>query len=433
MEFWRKRVRRIATNLLTPLVVLSISGTVPMACTTRDRTPIVSTTTVDSAGVTIVTHSAAVLNAAPTWTVDSPTTVVGGEDDREHYALFRVHAARFLDDGSIVVTNSGTQEVRIFGADGEYRRTIGKRGSGPGEFTTLWWAGEIDNGMLVAWDVQLARLTTFDRGGDVVGTLVVNPPEAFGPVLGLLVGVFTNGRLVLRDRPNERELRREPTGLRRDPSWYRWFNTDGEEIAVLEVPGWQGWFENKGRIWGTTPLIFGRSTQAAVARNHLVVGTNDSFELKLYRSSGDLTRVIRVQTDPVTASPDLVKGVREARMDSVRNLPRSGARVAGGVPIEVRLEPWRLQRIAEVPARETVPPFLHVVGDRGGRVWVSEYPLPHADSLRWIIFESNGAVAATALLPARWQLFDATAMRILVVSRDALDRESVMVVPLHEM
>jgi hypothetical protein len=244
--------------------------------------------------------------------------------------------------------------------------------------------------------------------------------------------VFADGGLVLRDRPTEMELKEALSGPRRDPSWYRWFNMDGDQIAVLEVPGWEGWFENDGRMWGTMPLILGRSTQVAITRDYLVVGTNDGFELKLYRSAGDLARVIRVQNRPTAASPALVAEIRQARMDSVRSLPRSEARV-DGVPIQERLEPWRLRRIAEVPARETVPPFLSLVGDRVGRIWVSEYLLPHADSLRWTILEDNGDIAATVQLPADWQLLDAMAMRILVVSRDALDRESVMVVPLHEI
>jgi hypothetical protein len=42
-----------------------------------------------------------------------------------------------LPDGSIAVADGGNAEVRIFAADGTYQRTVGRRGAGPGEFSSL--------------------------------------------------------------------------------------------------------------------------------------------------------------------------------------------------------------------------------------------------------------------------------------------------------
>ncbi len=109
-------------------------------------------TTADTIGTTVVRDSVAnddsvmvrviESTAQPTderlapFTVDpEPMVTIGRSDGDEPYLLHRVYDALRLYDGRIVAGNSGSQELRVFSADGRYERSVGRRGAGPGEFS----------------------------------------------------------------------------------------------------------------------------------------------------------------------------------------------------------------------------------------------------------------------------------------------------------
>ena len=66
-----------------------------------------------------------------------PTVDIGVLDGAPEYQLFRVRAALTLSDGRIVVSNSGTQQLRLYDPQGRYLVTAGGPGEGPGEFARL--------------------------------------------------------------------------------------------------------------------------------------------------------------------------------------------------------------------------------------------------------------------------------------------------------
>jgi len=81
--------------------------------------------------------SAGEAGAAPVLVpVDSPSLVIG-RGARPETQLHRVTGAFRLSIGAIVVLNAGTSEVRYFDARGAHVRSIGGRGSGPGEFGSM--------------------------------------------------------------------------------------------------------------------------------------------------------------------------------------------------------------------------------------------------------------------------------------------------------
>jgi len=72
--------------------------------------------------------------------VDSvPTVDIGNEADGPHAIFSGPVFPALLSDGGIVVANGDSQELRFFSASGEWIRSVGRAGSGPGEFTSLGW------------------------------------------------------------------------------------------------------------------------------------------------------------------------------------------------------------------------------------------------------------------------------------------------------
>ena len=69
---------------------------------------------------------------------------------------------------ALYIADLVNHEVRVFGLDGAHRRTFGREGEGPGEFSglhSITWVGD----RLLALDYVIGRVTEFSAEGDVLG------------------------------------------------------------------------------------------------------------------------------------------------------------------------------------------------------------------------------------------------------------------------
>lgn len=100
----------------------------------------------------------------------TPVLTVGVSDGDAGLMFNLVHSARRLADGTLLVADGGSREVRWYGVDGEPVRAVGRRGEGPGEFdgplSLLPWPGDT----VAVLDHGQRRLTLFGASGEVVRT-----------------------------------------------------------------------------------------------------------------------------------------------------------------------------------------------------------------------------------------------------------------------
>ncbi|HST61024.1 MAG TPA: hypothetical protein VLK84_20135, partial [Longimicrobium sp.] len=117
-------------------------------------------TVTDSAGVRIVQSDRPAWKDGKGWRVgDAPSLDIGVMDGEAAYQLDGVRSVARLSDGRILVASSGSSDLRLFGADGRHRVSMGREGGGPGEFRGLEWAGVGAGDTLLAWDAREKRLT----------------------------------------------------------------------------------------------------------------------------------------------------------------------------------------------------------------------------------------------------------------------------------
>lgn len=96
----------------------------------------------------------------------------------------------------VYVVQRGINEIRVFDAEGRYRKTIGREGAGPGEFQSMWSVGIIGDSLWTI-DIDLRRLTFFTLGGSLISTVQFDPvPPTLGQG-GLLFLPYAD--LVLRE------------------------------------------------------------------------------------------------------------------------------------------------------------------------------------------------------------------------------------------
>src|ERR1700741_1142587 len=128
----------------------------------------------DSSGVAIVE------NARPAWKPgdggelsNERVLSLGVREGAPEQQLDRVTDALRLPDGSIVVANEGSAELRYFAADGRFLDAAGRAGDGPGEVRAIarLWPARGDT--VVAYDPLLKRLTSFARAGRLAGSVAL--------------------------------------------------------------------------------------------------------------------------------------------------------------------------------------------------------------------------------------------------------------------
>src|SRR5690606_37146833 len=82
---------------------------------------------------------------------DSPALQIGLADGAPEYLLSGVVSALRRADGTIVLVNNGSQEMRFYDGEGRHLRSVGGRGGGPGECQQIFWVGEIHGDSLLVY------------------------------------------------------------------------------------------------------------------------------------------------------------------------------------------------------------------------------------------------------------------------------------------
>jgi hypothetical protein len=96
---------------------------------------------------------------------------IGDADADDENLAFNAPLGMAVDaEGSLVILDSGNQRIQVFGPDGQYVRTIGRRGQGPGEFGSLNSISIDRRGNFHVLDSAQRRIQVFTPRGEVLKT-----------------------------------------------------------------------------------------------------------------------------------------------------------------------------------------------------------------------------------------------------------------------
>ena len=87
---------------------------------------------------------------------------IGGE---EYDMLSRPMSFIVNQEGCIFISDIQDQTIKVFDSNGDFIRTIGRKGEGPGEFAYLGSQTFLPDGRLLAMDSMTMRLNLFDPEG----------------------------------------------------------------------------------------------------------------------------------------------------------------------------------------------------------------------------------------------------------------------------
>lgn len=268
---------------------------------------------------------------------------IGTLDGADHEIFGNIVGLTVTPSGDLVVYDYQVPALRRFAADGRYLGTLGRQGSGPGEYANSdGGLIALRDGRIVLRDPGNARLTIYDSNGNYSGSL---------PIPG---GSFTSRPMVAAPDGgfyNTNDSRGQPTRMVR-------YTADMEPVDTLPRP--------EPRITSTTI----RAEREGASQTWLVPFTPSwlwAFHPDGYflaAASGEYA------IDALRIGQPVLRIIRNAVQVPVSPDERAAeeARVTAGMQ---RLDPaWRWNGPA-IPATKPVLRTLHV--GQNGRIWAQLY------------------------------------------------------------
>jgi hypothetical protein len=323
------------------------------------------------------------------------------------YELHHVATPFVTSNNTLVIPLRDANSIREFSPNGEFIRSLGGPGSGPGEFRILiaaWPRGDT----IEAYDFRLRRITRFLPDGSVqVVTLeaalpdLSMAPSALGD--GWVVGGVAEAGPGRRDRMVFHRFVRAGSDLGEIAS------IDG--MARYEAPGFRG------------PEPLSPRPFFAVGNDRVYVAESLTPRIRVLDSHGAALQELAWEPASGPAPGEILAAVVDSAITAAA--PDQAA------ALRTRLE--------AAPSPERLSVFWNLIVDELGFVWVQRYePLRHAAVLgglsesrgaggSWQIFSPNGVAAGVVEMPPDLQPVQITANAIVGIARDDLGVESVRV------
>ncbi len=343
----------------------------------------------DSAGLTIYSYGP---GTPDTIRALRPDLVIG-DDTRAEYQFYNASSVQLLHGGEMLVVNGGTNELRIYDAQGRYNRSLGGEGQASGEFELLSNARRSRGDTIVAYDFISRRLSAFSTTGGFVRSRslpdVSSTLAAYGPIHGYippwLVGVLSDGKAIIEGPTIYPQVRVEDRRVFAVADLSVHSLTEdtvdliGRFAAIEFVPA-----QGKDRIETVTPMFPANIVRAAGA-SRIVVSEHGQSSFSIFDPTGERIAFVRevVARRPVTAEH------RSRHTDRVRH------RLAS--------EPWLL---ADAFA-DSVPAFDAALVDDHGRLWARRYETARDEPEVWRLFPMAPTdPGVTLILPGDFNLTD---------------------------
>ena len=189
-------------------------------------------------------------NASPAstiWQLDpQPTLTLTSDQLPEGHELNGIYAALELPDGSLLIANSGAHELLLVDSVGQYLRTVGRRGQGPGEYADNLHLFYGQGDTIVVYDGANVRWTFLTPSLELARTVVEYNADLPSPSW-LFQGSLVTDAKIRQNRGRAREIlahvRARDPGFehlliaRQDAQGAVWVRQLDDAAGVAGVPG----------------------------------------------------------------------------------------------------------------------------------------------------------------------------------------------------
>jgi hypothetical protein len=355
-----------------------------------------------------------VSNDAPTAWPLTPGAVLAEEhrftgEDGTDAELGEPRSLAVDGEGRVYVVDAKPAVIKVFSADGEFVRTIGREGEGPGEFRVGFIA--VRGPHLVLHDPRIGRTSVFDTAGTFVRSW--NTSCCYWSD----IQVDRENRIYIPSM-----VTRQPDAPIRGTAWVRW-SLEGTVLDTLWVPYreadkiWNVEVKRDGKTVGamSTSIPFMPTLASALhPAGGFVYGWTEGYEVIRSVTGADTARRFgRAWT------PDQISEAR--RTNEVERRIKGASEGWGEDNIRAAF------KLSDVPS--TLPAYHSVRVDPLGRVWVRRYAVSDTTRTDFDLFDASGAWLGPVVAPLNlneWTLQAWTETGLVTVIEDADGRPTVV-------
>lgn len=400
--------------LLVATLVFWVAG-----CSTATEVPSNLTTMRDSAGVRLVTIHAT-LAELPEWHLSpEPEVHISGMGGDSTPYLSRVANAVWMHDGSVLVGDRDGSQIHIYSADGDFLRSFGKEGDGPGEFKRIMRVSVTQGDTILVFDASHNRVSIYDASKGLVRSIPLAPDDSqFYSWKAWSVGT---------DRVLGLTSGYDPEGFsgafpRRAPRTARLTLHDGGGGLVAGPIDFDGGFSVGIANGGDVVAAFANIPAVGVEGDRVVFSAGLHYELTTL--DHDLRPVGRVSwpgvPEPVTGSE--VEWLRGEVVKQWEEFPNAPQEIIDQV-VDGQLAPKFIP--------ENRPEIGSVVLDRQGRTWVSRFepmqPYVPGRVEAWHVLDPEGTPRGRLTLPMGAELMAVDGDRVMLLTTDELDVQHIAI------
>lgn len=346
----------------------------------------------------------------------SPELSIGNEDAGEQYQLHRVMDAIRFSDGRIAVSNSGTNEIRLFDKTGRFMKSVGRRGAGPGEFAQYSSGRMFTSGdSIIALDDGIFRLHVYDANMQFAETRTFAPStEVLRPFMR---GVFANKSWLVLSYAGGGRLSGSPGSVLKSQYTLHHFDSHGRKLrdvtTVESPPRYVHQFGDRIH-YPFIPLV--AEPLDAVSGNELLVLRGSKPELEVFNGQGCLVRTMR-WSRPLTRTKDIWAKYKAESLAGMDAQQRASYEHYFGL---------------ELPLPEFAPSYSAMVVDTRQRVWLRRFQLNNKPAAAyWDILDTGGAWIGSAQTPTGFTPYRIGNDYMLGRQLDSLGTEQVRLLRTH--
>ncbi len=378
-----------------------------LACASDDDEDRLSAEPVrDSAGVTVVESVLPAWAEGEGWRADfEPILDLAADRGGPEYEFFGATDADRLSDGSIVVADDGSDEVRVFSPVGEHVRTLGGNGEGPGEFNRLDQLQILPGDSILAYDFWAARITIFAPDGTLGRIVTLDGSARLRPLFQLTGATGYVG------------MATDFTGFGDDVGLRRWSHpivqVDSAGVVIDTLTTIQG---NESVVFemGDAAALWGKRGRMEARGGAVYLGSSDSVSFEVFGPRGQ-RRIARV--------PGYDLALTQADIDG---------ELSTWFPDSVPPDPFSRAIQDAQPERTHRPGYQDLVVDATGSVWLEAFRGLHeaSEPANWEVFDPSGEWLGSVTLPPGFKVFRIGTDWILGKNRDELDVEHIQLLAL---
>ncbi len=366
----------------------------------------------DSAGVRIVENARPPDGSRLGWTIGpEPAVSIGVFEGEEPYMLHWADDATRLRDGRIVVANNGSNELRVFDADGTHVATWGRDGEGPSDFAALTEVDAWPGDSIIAWYTGAFGMAVYDSDGTFGRTFVLQSQENVNGLRPRLDAARADGTLLST---------RDVEDL--DSAIVEVWTSQGALSASMGAhPAEEILITGEGRGRTLSRLAYSRQLVTGLWGDLVVISHNSRYEIMAYRVDGVLDRVVR--RDHLLRSP--TEADREPFVEEQLSLLE-------GADIPEFVERAARQEFETTPLADFFPAFVSVLGDAAGHLWLEEYEFPRENrpGTLWTVFDPEGDALGFVETAEGLEIYEIGEDYILGRVKNELGVESIQLWPL---